>query len=241
MNSINKNGGLTGNLLWGAFAAAKALYGMVTWRRDSKRAVAVEEIATEVATDAILKQAETSKALIPLSQRVPLLPDSLLLVPTDLYSDAEDASVPEKVSRSTWGWPLGIGAASAAIPLLAGGAAEPQAGAQTASSGFSAFGYAWNCLSTPLQVGVAAVGIIGVFYTAHKIHQAWKKYWESANSIAPVNNNTNTNTLTNTMHINLQLAPGMKLVKTINKKGEEIIEIQMEERQAQKRAAAAAA
>lgn len=240
MNSVNK-GGLTRNLLWGAFAGARALYEIATRQRGAKRAVAVEEMVTEVATDALARQTDVLTALIPFSQKVTPLPESLLLVPTDLYSDSEDAGAAEKMSSTSWGWPLGIGAASAAIPLLTGGGASAESGAGTASSGFSAFGYVWNCLSTPLQIGVAAVGIIGALYTVHKMHRAWERYCESAHSIAPTTPNTNTNTLTNTMHINLQLAPGMKLVKTINKEGQEVIEIQIEEMQAQKKAAAAAA
>jgi hypothetical protein len=231
MNSINKSGYMR-NVLWGAFALARTLYNMAPWQKGAKRTVLVEDVVTDIATDTIAKQGEAAKALVSLKERVTSPAEPLLLEPTKLYGEAEEST--ESPSRNVWGWPLGIGAASATIPFFTGGAAT----AETQGVGTSAFGYAWSYLPTPLQVGMAVFGIIGILYTANKVREKWNQYWGNPNLASPINN-TNTNTLTNTMHINLQLAPGMKLVETINEKGQKVIEIQIEEMQ--KRAAAAAA
>lgn len=260
MNRIKD--GLTSNVLWGLVAGARALYNVVTRQGSSKRAVLVEDVTTEIASEAFAQQAnvpEASHSLVALAQRVAPLseerdpcPQSQLLESVNLYSDPLDKGGLGKMKRAAWAWPFGIGAAGAAIPLITGGPASAKAGtAAGAESATSAFGYMWSQMSSAAQFGVAAVGVLGALYTAYKIHQAWKKYWEGSKPVNPSNNNTNT--LTNTMHINLQTSPGMRIVKTV-KGGQEVIEIQsdsnekwmelmtklIEEMQAQRKAAAAA-
>ena len=83
------------------------------------------------------------------------------------------------------------------------------------SGGAAALKYGWTHLTPNIGWGMGTIGLLGLSYLVYQ-------YWQKRNGQI-----VNTNTNQNTIHLHLQMAPGMKMVEE-NKGGQVIYTVQKE-------------